>query len=79
MRSRWCEGMYSIYVIELGGRFVAMGKDIFQKRILINRANHGTGRGEVSFDKTSPSRFPSPMFGDNPLNEFMWRSRLKQP
>ena len=43
MRSRWCEGMYSsIYVIELRARFVAMGEDICQKRILSDHGNHGS-------------------------------------
>ena len=35
------------YVIELRRRFVAMGEDICQKRMLIDRGNHGTGGGLV--------------------------------
>ena len=49
MRSRLCEGMYSsVYVIELRGRFVAMGEDICQTRMLVDRGNHGTGQVSIS-------------------------------
>ena len=50
MRSRLCDSMYSssVYVIELRGRFIAMGEDICQKRMLVDRGNHGTGQVSMS-------------------------------
>ena len=64
MRSRWCEGMYSsIYVIELRGRFVAMGEDICQKQMLVDRGNHGTGQVSMSRSRSIKHRlrgFPLP-------------------
>ena len=65
MRSKLWEGMYSssVYVIELRGRFVAMGEDICQKRMLVimGLVKFPCHLVEISFDKTSPSRFPFPM------------------
>ena len=50
MCSRLCEGMYSssVYVTELHGRFIAMGEDIWQKRMLVDCGNHGTGQVPMS-------------------------------
>ena len=48
MCSRLCKGMYIVYVIELRGRFVVMGEDIWQKQMLVDCGNHGTGQVPMS-------------------------------
>ena len=35
-------------MIELRGRFIAMDEDICQKRMLVDRGNHGTGQVSMS-------------------------------